>query len=72
MKFWRVWAVVRTVEIVINPRLVSKLEYDTFVEDHLVVGTSRKKALEEAEMHFYKKYGIGVDVILVGATSIKM
>lgn len=71
MKFWRVWAVIRTVEIVINPRLVSKLEYDTFVEDRLVVGTSRKEALEEAEMHFYKKYGIGVDVILVGATSIK-
>lgn len=71
MEFWRVRAVIRTIEIVDNPFPSTELEYDTFVEDHLVVGVSREKALEKAEIHFYKKYGTDADVILIGATCIK-
>lgn len=71
MIWWNVWAIIRTTEIVSSPFLGLHLEYDTFIAGRLVLTSSRKKALEEAEIHFYKKYGIGADVILVGATRMK-
>lgn len=71
MEFWRVWGVIRTTEVIHHGFSLATVEYDTFVDDRLVVGTSRKKALEKAEILLYKKYGIDVDVILVGATHIK-
>ena len=71
MIWWNVRAIIRTTEIVSSPFLGLHLEYDTFIVGRSVLTSSRKKAIEEAEMHFYKKYGIGVNVILIGATRVK-
>ena len=71
MVWWRVWGVIRTTEVIHHGFSLAAVEYDTFTVSHLISITSRKEALERAEIHFYKKYGIDVDVILVGATRIK-
>lgn len=71
MVWWRVWGVIRTTEVIHYGFSLATVEYDTFTVSHLISTASRKEALERAEIHFYKKYGIDVDVILVGATRIK-
>lgn len=68
MKFWKIWAIVRTKETVYDPLLLARVEYDTFIAFYLAPVASRETALQCAEVHFYKRYGIDADVILVGAT----
>lgn len=71
MVWWNVWAVIRTTEVIHHGFSLTAVEYDAFTVSHLISTTSRKEALERSEIYFYKKYGIDVDVILVGATRIK-
>lgn len=68
MKFWKIWAIVRTKEIVHNPPLLARVECDTFITFYLTPVASRETALQRAEVYLYKKHGIDADVILVDAT----
>lgn len=68
MKFWKVWAIIRTKETVYDPLLLVRVEYDTFIDFYSVPVASRETALQCAEVYLYKRYGIDADVILVGAT----
>lgn len=71
MVWWNVWAVIRATEVIHHGFSLNSVEYDTFTVGRLINASSRKKALEEAEIYFYKRYGVDADVILVGATRIK-
>lgn len=71
MVWWNVWGVIRTTEVIHHGFSLVAVEYDTFTVSHLISTKSRKEALEKAEIHFYKRYGIDADVILVGATRIQ-
>lgn len=71
MKFWKIWAIVRTKEVIHDPFLLARVEYDTFIAFYLAPVASRETALQRAEVYFYKRYGIDADVILVGATSVR-